>query len=117
MNQIRQEEEDKIVDLTDFAKTSVTINKDPNRFTCILNHTCLKQANPKRNYLKALPEHVKEADKKLEVTERVYPPRRYDAAIDEDQKKKAEHKNFQFQSIFGDIQHKKQDHLNRMSTS
>jgi len=43
---VKQEEDEKIVDLSDFAKTSVTINKDPNRFPCILNNTALKQANP-----------------------------------------------------------------------
>lgn len=68
-------------------------------------------------YLKALPEHVKEADKSTFKVESKYPPRIYDAAIDPAEKQKADNRNFEFSNIFGEATNKKHEHLNRMTTS
>ena len=37
-----EEDEDKIIDLNEFTKTSETINMDPSRFLCILSQTAAK---------------------------------------------------------------------------
>jgi len=48
---IQREDEDKITDLRDAAKTTVTHNHDPERFTCKLSKYSQKQPAQKRLYL------------------------------------------------------------------
>lgn len=79
-------EEAKVIDLNALAKTSVTVNMDPNRFRCILNSTSGKVKNPHRMFLQALPEHVKEEDQKKQVGDPSafikIPRRRFDNNLD-----------------------------------
>lgn len=90
------EEEAKVIDLNSMAKTSVTVNMDPNRFRCILNSTSNRVKNPHRMYLQALPEHVKEEDLKKQGADQSsnfikIPRRKFDHALDPE---KVEHVEF-----------------------
>ena len=41
--------------MNEMAKSTKTLDMDPERFTCILSEYSKKQKSIKRNYLKALP--------------------------------------------------------------
>lgn len=86
LSAIEATEDGKVVDLSLLAKTSLTISTDINRFKCVLGNTALKQKNPQRMYMKALPEHVKEDELKKQAFEgkiiRKIPKRKTDTALD-----------------------------------
>lgn len=62
---INIEDEDKVTDFRELAKTSKTINMDPRRFECVLGDTSLKQPNQKRLYLQALPYYIEEREERI----------------------------------------------------
>jgi hypothetical protein len=54
------ENSENVIDFTEFAKTTATINMDPERYTCILSKYSEKQPIVERNYLKVLPYYQNE---------------------------------------------------------
>lgn len=103
---------------------------DPARFQCILNDTALKQSNPKRLYLLALPAYIEEREermrkllnelnqnvdeldlsknddnsplKKIEVKSK-YPLRTKDNAIDPNKLLEAQQNKKNYQKIFDEM--------------
>jgi hypothetical protein len=77
-----QEEEGKVLDLSDFCKSTIPVNPNPDRLACIMSEYSLAQKNPKRWYLQALPAHVKEKEDYTKKIERKVPERVVDKVID-----------------------------------
>lgn len=64
-NAIEFEEADAVLDLNEFAKNSVTVDDNPDRFKCILSKNSSTVKSVKRRYLQALPYYINERDKRL----------------------------------------------------
>ena len=47
-----------VTDMAEFAKSSKTLDMNPDRFKCILNPTALPQKHVKREYLDRLPAYM-----------------------------------------------------------
>lgn len=62
---VDQEDEEKVTDFKEAAKTTRTQNMDPKRFECVLGKTSLKQPSHKRLYLQALPYYIEERAERL----------------------------------------------------
>lgn len=61
---IELEDRENVIDMTEFAKSTRTVDMDPERFSCILSQYSKKQRALKRNYLHVLPYYIEEKNKK-----------------------------------------------------
>lgn len=53
------------MDLDEYAKNSLTINDNPDRFKCILSKHSSKMKSVKRRYLQALPYYIDSREERL----------------------------------------------------
>lgn len=63
---IESEDRENVIDMNEMAKSTRTLDMDPDRFNCILSEFSKKQKAIKRNYLQALPFYIDEKNEKAE---------------------------------------------------
>ena len=54
-----------MLDLNQFSKNSVTVDPNPEKFTCCLSKYAQKQKTVKRQYMNALPHYIEERDERV----------------------------------------------------
>ena len=65
------ENSDYVLDLNQFTKNSVTVDPNPEKFTCCLSKYALKQKACKRQYLHALPYYINEREERIKEMQRI----------------------------------------------